>query len=336
MKSPQIITCTGYGGTGSSVVSDLLGEFNNVSSMGNFEFRFIQDPKGLRDLDYGINENNNRLTTSYHINNFIEYIDYLSNSKVYNYELFFNNKFKLISDEFIKSIIDIEWNGFWHQDIIDASLFKKLVYYSERIIQKKILRMKEGGATFYGSIFNKKMYYSSGADFQQKVRRYTNELILNSNHGNNAYIVFDQMIPSNNVDCYMKYFNNIKVIIVDRDPRDLYILNEALWKEKWIPSGNLDTYIQWFRLLRENKGNYNSNSNVLYIRFEDFIYNYDSTIKQVCQFCDLDPENHQWKNKFFDPSVSINNTNLMRKFPQYNSDADIIKQSLEQYCYSRY
>ena len=46
------------------------------------EFRFIQDPNGIRDLDYGINENNNRLTTSYHINNFIAYINYLSKSKI--------------------------------------------------------------------------------------------------------------------------------------------------------------------------------------------------------------------------------------------------------------
>ena len=43
MKS--IITCTGYGGTGSSVVSDLLKEFKTVHSFGDFEFRFLQDPK---------------------------------------------------------------------------------------------------------------------------------------------------------------------------------------------------------------------------------------------------------------------------------------------------
>ncbi|HDS7250358.1 TPA: hypothetical protein QH439_003468, partial [Morganella morganii subsp. morganii] len=131
------------------------------------------------------------------------------------------------------------------------------------------------------------------------------ELILSSNHNNKDFIVFDQIIPSNNVDKYNNYFNDIKVIIVDRDPRDLYILNEALWKEKWIPSDSLDTYIEWFQLLRENK---TANEDVIYMQFEDFIYNYDTTIRTVCDFCNIDIANHQWKNKYFDPSVSIKNT----------------------------
>ncbi|HHN8407655.1 TPA: hypothetical protein ACRRX0_002393 [Morganella morganii] len=333
MKVPKVITCTGYGGTGSSVISDLLGEFSNVSSMGNFEFRFIQDPNGIRDLDYGINENNNRLTTSYHINNFISYINYLSKSKVYNYESFFNNQFKSISDKFINNIVDIKWDGFWHQDIIDSSFFRKFIYYSERIIQKKILRMKEGGANFYGSLFNKKMYYSSGKNFHQHVKNYMAELILSSNHNNKDFVVFDQIIPSNNVDKYTNYFNEIKVIIVDRDPRDLYILNEALWKEKWIPSDNLDNYIEWFQILRKDK---TENENIIYLQFEDFIYNYDSTIRTVCDFCNIDIANHQWKNKYFDPSISIKNTNLVERFPQFKDDANIIKNRLMQFCYHQY
>ncbi|MBS9436690.1 hypothetical protein EAE91_05700 [Photorhabdus noenieputensis] len=71
MLGPKVITCTGYGDTGSSVVSDLLKEFSNIHSFGNFEFGFLQDPHGIRDLDYGIVQNNNRLTTNYHINNYL-------------------------------------------------------------------------------------------------------------------------------------------------------------------------------------------------------------------------------------------------------------------------
>ena len=50
----KIITCAGYYGTGSSAVTDILGEFDNIHFMGDYEFRFIQDPGGIADLEYNI------------------------------------------------------------------------------------------------------------------------------------------------------------------------------------------------------------------------------------------------------------------------------------------
>ena len=85
----KLITCTGYGSTGSSVVTDLLAEFKDINSYGDFEFRFLQDPHGLRDLEYGLFENNNRLNTDYHIKQFIKYSKFLSKSRVNNYEKYF-------------------------------------------------------------------------------------------------------------------------------------------------------------------------------------------------------------------------------------------------------
>ena len=41
-EKTKIITCTGYGGTGSSAITDLLKEFQNVYSYGDVEFRFLQ------------------------------------------------------------------------------------------------------------------------------------------------------------------------------------------------------------------------------------------------------------------------------------------------------
>ena len=38
MREHKIITCTGYGATGSSVITDLLKEFKTVHSLGDFEF----------------------------------------------------------------------------------------------------------------------------------------------------------------------------------------------------------------------------------------------------------------------------------------------------------
>ena len=48
----KVISCASYHGTGSSAITDFLGEFDNVCSMTNYEFRFVQDPDGISDLEY--------------------------------------------------------------------------------------------------------------------------------------------------------------------------------------------------------------------------------------------------------------------------------------------
>ncbi|ATW33071.1 MULTISPECIES: sulfotransferase family protein [Candidatus Williamhamiltonella] len=336
MLGPKVITCTGYGGTGSSVVSDLLKEFSNVCSFGNFEFRFLHDPHGLRDLDYGIVQNNNRLTTSYHINNYIKYINFLSKSNVYPYENFFNKKFKKITNEYLRNIINIEWNGFFHQDVISDTSIKKFIYYLERFYQKKILGMKEGGAKIYGKIFNKKMYYSYPREkFYIETRKYLRNLINASNYDLKEYVMFDQLVPPNNTHHYLKYFDDLKIIVIDRDPRDLYLLNKCLWNEKWIPTENIHDYINWFKILREHqKFDQEDKKSVLRLPFEDFIYKYDQTVQKVCDFCCLKSIKHTNKYKYFDPKISKDNTNLKSKYSKYNIEIASIETELVEFCYN--
>ena len=56
----RFITCASYYGSGSSVITDFVSEFSEVYSYGDFEFRFIQDPDGISDLEYNLVENFNR------------------------------------------------------------------------------------------------------------------------------------------------------------------------------------------------------------------------------------------------------------------------------------
>jgi len=56
----KIITCTGYGGTGSSAITDILKEFDNGLSLGDAEFWFLQDFNGISDLEYHLIGGNHR------------------------------------------------------------------------------------------------------------------------------------------------------------------------------------------------------------------------------------------------------------------------------------
>ena len=87
----QIITSTGYGGTGSSAITDLLKEFDSGISMGDAEFWFLQDYDGVSDLEYYLIDGNHRSKVSMAISNFIKYIK--------THSAFYNNFF---GENFIK------------------------------------------------------------------------------------------------------------------------------------------------------------------------------------------------------------------------------------------
>ena len=47
----NIFTSTGFGGTGSSAIIDILSEFSNGKSLGNAEIWFLQEQNGISDLE---------------------------------------------------------------------------------------------------------------------------------------------------------------------------------------------------------------------------------------------------------------------------------------------
>ena len=328
----KIITCTGYGATGSSVVSDLLKEFKKVKSYGDFEFRFIQDPHGLRDLEYGLFENNNRTNTDYYIKQFMKHSKFLSKSLVYKYEDHFNGNFKKLSDEFINNIIDVSYDGFWHQDIIDETPIRKFSYYLERFIQKKILKLKDVGAKYYKN----KMYYAkpiSKQKFYEEVKNYTDQLIQNMNFDKDCdFVVLDQLVPPDHNETYLNYFSNLKVIVVDRDPRDVFLLEKYKYRDAFTPF-DVETFCKWYPLVRKHQSEEVNSENVLFVRFEDFIYKYEETIKKVINFLGIPEENWIKKGEFFKPEISIKNTKQWLSYPDKKDEISVIERELKDYLY---
>ena len=327
----QIITTTGYGTTGSSVVTDLLKEFENVTSFGDYEFRWLFDIHGVRALEIGLFEHNNRQNSDYYIKSFKRYIDYLSKSITTKYyEKAFNGNFKKLSYDFVDSLIDVKWNGYWHRDIMDENIIKKYLFYTERIIQKIILRQKDSASKFY----KKTMYYAkpSREKFLYEVKKYINKL-LESMELSTQYLALDQLVPPENTSEFLKYFdNNLKIIIVDRDPRDLYLLERFEYQETWVPYQNIEDYIKWYRLIRKHRQEEHIDKNkVMFIHFEDFIYDYDNTIDKVLNFCSIDKSKWKNKRKYFNPDISIKNTKKWLVYPQAKKEVGLIEQKLKEF-----
>jgi hypothetical protein len=273
-----------------------------------------------------------------YIKRFIKEMKHLSKYGINHYEKWFNGKFENLSMEFIDSIVDVEWDGYNMMDIREESLLVKIMYYSERIYQKKILKQKDSSANFYTKVMKKKRYYAcptSKEEFYEKVKTYTKKLSEEIKcTSNEEYIVFDQLVPATDIDNYLKYVDDLKVIVLDRDPRDLYLLEKHQYREMFIPYQNVETFVKWYKMVRECKS-HNENSAILRLKFEDFIYKYDETINSVVTFLDLNKDNWNRKKEYFNPNISINNTNKKRDYTSKEDKAEVlyIEQELQKYCY---
>lgn len=326
----KIITCTGFGGTGSSAISDLFKEFDNVKSCGDFEFSLAHEVDGISDLQHSIVDDFHRNKTTEAIFRFKKLIKIISG----NYSNFFGKNFNSITDRYISNIVETEWMGFWHQHSYRGSRFRMYTRYVLPFIVQHYIHylFNKSGYGWAPKQHRELMQLSRDKDrFFIATRNYYNELFneLDPDH-NFEYLMLDQLVPSYNYSRYLNYFDNLKVIQVDRDPRDLYLLNELYWHEGWIPSENIDTYIKWYRLLRQNN-ELDCNKNVLKLHFEDIILNYDETLKEILEFTGIDQKNHINKRRFLDPNNSQKNLHLWKR--HYKPQLDVIENALKDYLY---
>lgn len=333
-KYHKMITCASYGGTGSSVITDLLKEFDNCNSLGEYEFRFIQDYDGVSTLECALLDNHHRMNSDIAIRRFKKIVDYHSgNGIIKRYEGFFNGKFKKISYKYIDSLVDVSWEGYWEHHAIEAHSLNRLFAYKLYPRVKKLFNFG-GNKAMVLQPPKQTMYFSyPREEFYTKTKNYTRELFNSMDEDfKYEYLVADQLVPPTNIDRYINYFDDIKVIVVDRDPRDLYVTNQYSWKESWIPSHDIDTYIAWYKLLREHQKYHEDNpERVLRINFKDAVVNYDETLEKILKFLGIDGKHHVRKKQYFNPEISKKNVGL---YKAYENDPNIkkIEVELSEYC----
>ena len=72
----RFISCASYYGSGSSAITDFVSEFDSVYSFTDEEFRFVQDPDGVSDLEYNLVENFNRHNSGHAIKRYKKLVDF--------------------------------------------------------------------------------------------------------------------------------------------------------------------------------------------------------------------------------------------------------------------
>ena len=251
----KVISCASYYGTGSSAVTDFFSEFDNIYSLTNYEFRFLQDPDGISDLEFNLVENHNRHNSGHALKRFKRLVDFNSgtffNSR---YEPFFDNKYKKISYEYIDSLTDFTFKGYWFYDFYDKG---KTYYYLKRLPNKLLSKFhsKQSETTYTNLLPNEITYCSNPGreKFIHCTREYLKKLMEAANKENMPYIMVDQIVPPSNVSRFTKYFEDINVIVVERDPRDLYLLSKYVWKDNVIPTETVELFCKWYKYTRNHR-----------------------------------------------------------------------------------
>lgn len=306
----QLVAIDGIGCSGSSALTDFFGEFPDLMTVwggvdlyenpdrgqeNNFETDFFRNPYSILELEKICNNNVTRIGNQA-IYDFIKTVDE-------NYingpkKIFHNNNYLSATKEFLNSLID----------------FKTKINNADRYVLKN-LSIKE---------------------YREFAKQYIIRClsVLNTKET----LVMDNLISIENADesIIKDYFpENTKLFYVWRDPRDIYAQARLATYEdlSWVPE-NPEIFVKWY--LKAFKYYYNSSSkNIMCIRFEDLVNDYDNTTKKVMDFLDIEPnaDSHIYKQKFFNPDISRKNIGIYKKLE--NQDAvKYIEEHLSDYIYN--
>lgn len=335
MKGVKLVRYTigacGFSGTGSSAVSDYLKEFENNVVLDSLEFTIPYLMDGLQDLRYHLHEGGMR---DFQCRLAIKrYLELCNSIQLREFQKTTNNMFVQLSEDYIKDLIQFEFAGRDRDNTflrnVTDTIYKKLrIYKLISYIEKKtnkevcVYPLKQVAFSVYPE------------NFDLRTKKYVDDILKAMGADDNKNIVLDQPFSGNNPKAAFDFFDNPKAIVVDRDPRDIYLLTKDFWRPggfRAIPAANAKDYCMFHRKLRENMPYLKDDPNILRIQFEDLIYRYEETTDLIRKFCNLGLNNNP--KFFFDPEKSVANTQVFKRYPQYEEDIKIIEKELADYLY---
>ncbi len=336
----KVVVFRGFFRSGSSVLSGLFCEFDNVSSLGNPEqlyckkkrmgalaechffsgSRFCEMVQSFRQgtpatqdgcikqFIFGINNACiNKATCS------CEYVPHL-----------YNDYFKQIADEFLYAILDLDDATRKH---MQGKAFPVTFESSDD-------HRYDGCSFLKGEGLRRYLFYKfremPGEEFDAIVTKFLKGFF--SILGEHEIVTYDQLLPRDYLET-VNYFlkdNPIRQICVYRDPRDQFVAilrcdvnavaRDIDGFEAFYKSGGLESMIS------------TPNPYRLVLRFEDLILKYEESRQKVLDFLGIEPGWHARPRSVYDPAISVNNIGGYKHF----EDKELLRQieeRLSEYCY---
>ncbi|MEH2946033.1 hypothetical protein [Sporofaciens sp. JLR.KK001] len=315
----MLVSVSGYNYSGSSAVIDLLAEYSETNCVKQ-EIAFAYMPDGLLDLEYNMNHTATYFNGDVAIQRFWNQClrcDMPKDKK----QLFLQK-----SREYIDSIVEDTWHGGSYFDSTRLSGAKYYIWYLKKSISSLIYHYSKKVTNW-----NQRAMYLAYCctNFNTLTSKYLNDIAdMFSVEGKIG--VFNQFFSAFRPELSMKFCVDGKTIVVDRDPRDIYILGNVRHETACFPSQDAKKFVTWYKRCWDNCVKEESDR-VLHVQFEDLIFQYEITVKRIEVFLGID--DHVKPRMYFKPEVSINNTQLKMRFPKLASDIAYIEKELKDYLY---
>ncbi len=331
----KVVDLSGYSFSGKSAVFDLLSEFDGYQSHSReFEFELLRTAGGISDLESSLVHNWSPVRSAEAIRRFKRVINSYAGTNSFwsrlttigfQYDSYFPS-FTKESDLYINKLIVVSWFSEWPFALSDLS--------KSSIFVRKIKRYIGVKAAFEFEVYLSRL---SEKEFIEITREYMHNLFSSClGPDDNALIVnnaFESFFPLN----FHKYFSNPKSIIVDRDPRDIYM---AASQQGIISNSNVgkaaigssvEDFVKRFLVYRCN--NDNDSENILKVMFEKLVVEYESSLSEILAFLNENESIHVNQKKYFDPSISVKGVGAWKKASRkIKKDIDYIHSELNDYC----
>jgi len=354
----KTIGVCGYISTGSSAFVDLLHEFDETQVL-DLEFKISdkEEVYGLQSLEshlkkYGsssksmfslkffektvkrfISVNSIDEEAKKVVDDFLKKINPKSSGKLsfeilyacYRVAMFTKSVIVRFSPGLVKDIREKVYTNSSQNIITNILDVRGMNYYSEE---------KESNtaspAVFLGYNITQEEFESATKCF---IIEFLNVLNIDYHNKEKDVIVLNQPFLGRDPVRSFKYFENPKAIIVDRDPRDLFLFYKYFLHPKGILnfSGNVDDFINNFRIRRQTSQDLRKRDDIIFINFEELVYDCENTANKIADFAGITQRSR--KGEFFKPTHSRNNTQLFKKYTDCKSELKKIEWELSEYIF---
>ena len=338
------IAVTGYYGTGSSAVVDLLSEVQGTKcALGiRYEHTNLNCAGGIFDLEARLfHDNADYYSKDIALNDF--YNEMLKQYK-YNFGWYGSYK-KMIGEKYLDSVNELmdtisltgNKNSLAHTTKKRFSIIKAAL----QIAAKLVFHRKYGvlGCKYVYDKDPQRFLTASYDEFMIAARKFVKSY-LDFCQIDECDMIYDHLLYPEQSNVVERYFDdNFRLIIVDRDPRDIYISDKYFWSTakfgyQTMPMPTeIDSFCDYCLSMHERAAKQYGQKNILFVRFEDLIYKYEETVKKIFDFCEIDSERHVDKKKVFKPELSINNTQVFNLIDDAKDICERIKNKLPNLIY---
>ncbi len=323
----KFVAVSGYGWSGSSAVVDLLKEFKGYWNFGD-EMRLLREPYGIFDLEHALVDEWDILNSDAAIKDFLWLVQRLNRKSSRwggtgcRYGELFGPVFLDETRKYIEELTAFEFWGHWWWFEFKQSDFQMVL---NRI--KKRLHISD-----FEDLSEMRFVNVNEKQFLDITKNYLLNLYLKSAREKGVElenVILQQSISVNQFEKAARYFNDLKLIMIDRDPRDVFmdlVNGKYLIGRDIVQNHDINKFIQYFRRTREITKSYDKDR-VLFLKFEDIILDYENTLNKILIFLGEHRQIHIKKFEYLKPENSKKNIGMWKGYA-YQNEIRKIEQEL--------